>query len=99
MRTVILIFLVLLSSQMINAQCYDKYRKAFNERESFDVTDSVYEDVIISIREGTSNDCFLGKVSVKGGKVLLDNFYVKLEDGTYENIAIRFKTFQPVEIN
>jgi hypothetical protein len=97
MRLLILLTVALLSFDS-SAQCYEKYRKAFNERDAFDVTDSVYEDVIISVREGTSNDCFLGKVTVKGGKVLLDNFYIKLEDGSYENIGIRFKTYAPVEI-
>lgn len=97
MKLIPLIALIALSFSSFG-QCYEKYRRVFNERGSFDVTDSIYEDVIISVREGDANDCYLGKVSVKNGKVLIDNFYVKLEDASYENIAIRFKTFQPVEI-
>lgn len=78
--------------------CYSKYRKAFTDRGAFEVTDSTYEGVIIAVREGNETNCFMGKVSVKAGKVVLDNFYVELEDESYENLGPRFKNLKPVEI-
>ena len=94
----LLILISLIISNLSYSQCYEKYLKAFTEREAFEVVDSTYDNIIISIREGNKNECYLGKVTVKNKKVLLDNFYVKLQDESYENVAIRFKTFIPVEI-
>lgn len=68
------------------------------DRGAEEVTDSTYEGVIIAIREGNETNCFLGMVSVKSGKVVLDNFYIALEDDSYENIGPRFKNYKPVEI-
>lgn len=78
--------------------CYEKYQKAFTERGAEDVLDSTYTDVIISIREGETTNCYLGKVTVRHGRVLVDNFYIKLEDDSYDNLGPRLKTSQPVEI-
>lgn len=78
--------------------CYDKYNRAFVERGSEEIADSTYEDVIISIREGETNNCYLGMVTVKQGKVLVDNFFIKLEDGEFDNLGPRLKTNQPVAI-
>lgn len=89
---------LLMGMHGFSQDCYSKYRKAFSARGAFEVTDSTYERVIIAMREGGEAHCFLGKVTVKSGKVVLDNFYVELEDDTYENIGPRFKNFKPVEI-
>ena len=78
--------------------CLEKYRKAFLARGAEEVADSTYEDVIISIRSGNTNECFLGMVTVKNGKILVDNFYIKLEDDDFDNLGPRLKTNQPVEI-
>ncbi|MBD78834.1 MAG: hypothetical protein CL840_07930 [Crocinitomicaceae bacterium] len=101
-RIAVLIVLICLgfsySSQ--GQSCLENYRKAFMARGSEDVVDSTYEDVIISIRAGETNECYLGMVTVRNGKILLDNFYIKLEDNTYDNIGPRLKSGQPpVEIN
>ncbi|UTW64194.1 hypothetical protein KFE98_08670 [bacterium SCSIO 12741] len=88
----------LISGSLSAQDCYEKYRRAFNERGAEEVVDSTYDNIIISIRDGQTTNCYLGKVTVKNGKVLLDNFFIKLEDDTYENVAPQFKTYAPVEI-
>lgn len=98
MRLLITLFIVVLANSTFGQDCYSKYRKAFSERGASEVTDSTYEGVIIAVREGDQTNCFMGKVSVKSGKVVLDNFYVELEDDSYENLGPRFKNLKPVEI-
>ena len=78
--------------------CLEKYRKAFMARGAEVGVDRTYDDVIISIRMGTTNECYLGNVTVRNGKILVDNFYIKLEDDDYDNLGPRLKTQQPVEI-
>jgi len=78
--------------------CLEKYRKAFLARGAVEVADSTYDNVIISIRSGSTNECYLGRVTVRHGKILVDNFYIKLEDDDYDNLGPRLKTSQPVEI-
>jgi len=98
MRLTITLFIVILANSSFGQDCYSKYRKAFTERGAIEVTDSTYEGVIIAIRQGNETNCFMGKVSVKSGKVVLDNFYVELEDESYENLGPKFKNLKPVEI-
>lgn len=98
MRYFTLLLFFFVSSSVLGQDCYTKYRKAFMDRGAEEVTDSTYEGVIIAIREGNETNCFLGMVSVKSGKVVLDNFYIALEDDSYENIGPRFKNYKPVEI-
>jgi hypothetical protein len=95
----LLILAVCLISQISQAQtCFDKYVKAFYERGAEDIKDSTYSEVVISVRDGNSTDCFVGQVTVRAGKVLVDQFYVQLADDSYENVASHFKTTAPVEI-
>jgi len=98
MRLIITLFIIVLANSSFGQDCYSKYRKAFTERGALEVTDSTYEGVIIAVREGHETNCFMGKVSVKSGKVVLDNFYVELEDESYENLGPKFKNLKPVEI-
>ena len=71
--------------------CYSKYAKVFEKRGAYEVNDSIYDDVIITIRKGSMADCFYGKVSVKNGNVDYHNMFLKFEDGTYEKLELRFK--------
>jgi len=98
MCLIITLFIIVLANSSFGQDCYSKYRKAFTERGALEVTDSTYEGVIIAVREGHETNCFMGKVSVKSGKVVLDNFYVELEDESYENLGPKFKNLKPVEI-
>ena len=71
--------------------CYTKYAKVFEKRGAYEVTDSVYDGVIITIRKGSMADCFYGKVTVKNGNVDYRNLFLKFEDGTYEKLDFNFK--------
>ena len=101
MKKIVFLLVVLSFGISYSAQsqdCLEKYRKAFMARGAEVVADSTYEDVIISIRSGSTNECYLGMVTVRHGKILVDNFYIKLEDEDYDNLGPRLKTQQPVEI-
>jgi hypothetical protein len=63
--------------------CYSQWSTAFNARGSEDVADGWHEGVIVSIRYSTGkNDCLMGKVEVKGGKI--QTIYLKYVDNKYE---------------
>lgn len=70
--------------------CYNKWAQKFEERGAEDVADGTYTDVIITFRQQAHADCYNGKVVVKGGKV--ENFYIELEDGTYEQVIRVWKS-------
>lgn len=73
------------------ATCFTKYAKVFEKRGAYDVNDSTYNDVIITIRKGTMADCFYGKVTVKDGNILVNSLYLRFEDDTYEKLDLKFK--------
>jgi len=101
MKKIVILLVAISLGMSYSAQsqdCLEKYRKAFMARGAEDVSDSTYDDVIISIRMGSTNECYLGKVTVRNGKILVDNFYILLEDENYDNLGPRLKTNQPVEI-
>jgi hypothetical protein len=63
--------------------CYSQWSTAFNARGAEDVTDGWNEGVIVSIRYSNGkNDCLMGKVEVKGGKI--QTIYLKYVDNKYE---------------
>lgn len=95
---IVLVGMLGFAQNSFSQSCFEKYQKAFNERGAEEIADSTYDDIIISIREGNNTTCYLGMVTVKHGKILVDNFYIKLEDDTYDNLGPRLKTSQPVEI-
>jgi hypothetical protein len=72
-----------------SGDCYSKWLKKFKERGATEVADGIYNDVIIVVREVATTNCFDGKVEVKGGKV--NDFFILLEDGTYERLAKEIK--------
>lgn len=73
------------------ATCFTKYAKVFEKRGAYEVNDSTYEDVIITIRKGTMADCFYGKVTVKNGNVDVNSLALRFEDNTYEKLDVTFK--------
>lgn len=62
--------------------CYTKWAKKFEVRGADEVTDGTYTDVIISVRNGSNEDCYVGKCDVKDGKII--TMYIKMEDGKYD---------------
>lgn len=79
--------------------CYQKYALVFEKRGAKEVEDGVHDDVIITFRRGSSADCFLGKVTVKGGQIVLSEMYIKFEDNSYEKISRKYKyPEEPIKI-
>lgn len=62
--------------------CYTKYAKKFEERGCEEIVDGTYPDVIITVRSGSNEECYVGKCDVKDGKIIA--MYMKLQDGKYE---------------
>ncbi|MDA0310346.1 MAG: hypothetical protein O3C46_06450 [Bacteroidetes bacterium] len=72
------------SSEAAVHSCYQQWAAAFDARGAEDVSDGWHEDVVVSIRYSTGkNDCWMGKVEVKGGKI--QNVYLKYVDNKYEH--------------
>ena len=70
--------------------CYNKWAMKFEERTADEVEDGTYTDVIVSFRNGAFAECYNGKVIVKDKKV--QNFYIELEDGSYEQVVRVWKS-------
>ncbi len=70
--------------------CYNQWAKAFDARGANEVKDGWHEDVIISIRHKSTNDCFLGKVQVVNGKVT--QIYIRFVDGKYDLFKPNFQS-------
>ncbi|MCE3227653.1 MAG: hypothetical protein K0S32_2204 [Bacteroidetes bacterium] len=69
--------------------CYNKWAAKFEDRGAEDVKDGVYEDVIITNRQGSKATCHNGKAEVKSGKVI--RFYILLSDGSHEEVKKTWK--------
>lgn len=76
--------------------CYTSWKNKFEERGAEEVKDGVYEDVIVTFRNGPSAKCLSGKAEVKGGKVIA--MYLKLEDGSFEQVKKKLKFDIPMTI-
>lgn len=73
----------------IELNCYNKWAAKFEDRGADDVKDGVYDDVIITNRQGAKAVCNNGKAEVIKGK--LTKFYILLSDGTYEEVKRTWK--------
>lgn len=78
------------------SNCYTKWEQKFEERGAEDVKDGVYEDIIITVRNGPDAQCYAGKVEVKDGKITA--MYRRLQDGTYEVFKPKLKYDVPMVI-
>jgi hypothetical protein len=101
----LILFAAVLAALTVNSQektelnCYNKWAAKFEDRGADDVTDGVYEDVIITNRQGAKATCHNGKAEVRKG--LVTHFYVLLSDGSYEEVKRTWKnnTNENVTIN
>tara|TARA_R110002049_G_scaffold16388_8_gene65350 strand:- start:6540 stop:6971 length:432 start_codon:yes stop_codon:yes gene_type:complete len=95
MRTLLIAALTLLSTSFSTAQegsnCYQDYAKVFETRGADEVADGTYDNVVITIRKGTFADCFIGKVTVEGGKINGNNIQIQLIDKTFEQLEKKSK--------
>lgn len=69
--------------------CYNKWAARFEDRGAEEVADGVYEDVIITNRQGSKAICNNGKAEVRNGKIV--KFYVLLSDGSHEEVRRTWK--------
>jgi hypothetical protein len=69
--------------------CYNKWAAKFEDRGAEEVADGVYEDVIITTRQGSKAVCNNGKAEVRNGKVV--KFYILLSDGSHEEVKRSWK--------
>lgn len=93
-----LAFVLPASAQSSNAEetnCYLKWVKKFEERGADFVEDGVYENVIITFRQGSRGECYNGKVEVKGGKII--TMFLRFEGGAYEPVEKKFK-YEKMEV-
>lgn len=77
--------------------CYNKWAAKFEDRGAEAVKDGVYEDVIITNRQGAKATCNKGKVEVKNGLVV--RFYILLSDGSHEEVKRTWKNNSDKEVN
>jgi hypothetical protein len=94
----------LLFAVEINAQektpelnCYNKWAAKFEDRGADEVKDGVYDDVIVTNRQGAKATCNNGKAEVKNGKII--KFYILLSDGTYEEVKKTWKNKSNENVN
>jgi hypothetical protein len=80
-------FLATASAQTEN--CYDQYKKVFDNRGADAVEDGLHKNVILSVKTKTETECFLVDVTVKRGEIVEIVMY--FEDGTSEPIIYEFK--------
>jgi hypothetical protein len=73
----------------VELNCYNKWAAKFEERGADAVADGVYEDVIISNRQGAKATCNNGRAEIKNGKLV--KFAILLSDGTYEEVKRTWK--------
>lgn len=77
--------------------CYNKWAAKFEDRGAEEVKDGVYDDVIVTNRQGAKATCHNGKAEIKNGKVM--KFYILLSDGTYEEVKKTWKNKSNENVN
>jgi hypothetical protein len=103
MKKLILLISVFLSAQYLaqekplNLNCYNKWSAKFEARGADEVKDGVYDDVIITNRQGPKAVCLNGKVEVRNG--LVTRFFVLLDDGSYEEFKRNWKNNSNENVN
>lgn len=77
--------------------CYNKWAAKFEERGADPVKDGVYENVIVTIRQGSKATCYNGKVEVHGGYIT--QFWILLNDGSLEEVKRTWKNASDKNVN
>jgi len=81
--TILLLFLTFfISGAFAQTGCLDEWRKVFEDRGAYSVSDDMHRKVYISFVENGESYCVLGKARVENGKVV--SVFLQFEDGTYE---------------
>jgi len=102
MKKIGLILLMVIAVNGAKAQseagCHERYVKVFEVRGADEVKDGLYDDVVITLRKGSFEDCFIGKVKVENGRVLSNSIALTFVDGSYEQFNRTYKNKEPVKI-
>ena len=69
--------------------CYNKWAAKFEDRGAEEIKDGIYEDVIITNRQGAKAVCNNGMAEVRNGKVV--KFAILLNDGSHEEVKRSWK--------
>lgn len=72
--------------------CYTKWAVKFEERGADNVEDGIYQNAIITKRQGSKSECFNGKVEVKNG--MISKMQVFLTDNTFDDDEIKKRTWK-----
>jgi len=83
--------------KQIELNCYNKWAAKLEDRGADEVKDGVYEDVIITNRQGAKATCNNGKAEVRGGLVV--KFYLLLSDGSHEEVKRTWKNNSDKNVN
>lgn len=77
------------SQEEPEANCYQKYAFAFEQRGANEVEDGVHKNIIITFRKGSKAECYTGKAEVKAGKVI--SMFMRFQDGSFEQVEKKYK--------
>lgn len=69
--------------------CYQKYVQKFEERGAREVEDGWHEKVVVTFRQGSLAECWIGKVKVEKNEIT--QIHIRNSDGTYEIYTKKFK--------
>src|SRR5690606_24459708 len=103
MRKLLLLTAVFISlngfgqDKQVELNCYNKWAAKFEERGAEDVKDGVYEDVIVTNRQGSKATCYNGKAEVRNGIIV--RFYIMLNDGSHEEVKRTWKNNSEKDVN
>ena len=82
-KTILLLLLTsLFSSAFAQTGCLDEWKKIFEKRGSYSVSDDMHRKVYISFIEGNDSYCVAGKARVENGRIV--SVFLQYEDGTFE---------------
>jgi hypothetical protein len=62
--------------------CFNQWQRAFEMRGAFDIKEGWHENVVVSIRNASSTNCFTAKVLVE--KNVVQRIFLMYVDGKYE---------------
>ncbi len=83
--------------KQVELNCYNKWAAKFEDRGADPVKDGVYDDVIITNRQGAKATCHNGKAEVRNGIVV--KCYILLSDGSHEEVKRTWKNNSDKNVN
>lgn len=80
--TLLLSVIIFSATAQYDHNCYYKWQNKFEKRGTTPILNGEHKGVVISIREGETSSCYLGKCVVVNQ--VITNMFLELDDGTYE---------------